>query len=115
MYRYTAFSELLPLLAAGATPLLKVDKICQSIDSSSLTIVNSTTLSSPFASFSFSASAAFEVRSPSRIQVTDSLRFHCKEMTNHHPFLAQVFNAYTDEQLLLWNIYIFNNSLENQN
>ncbi|OWM64165.1 hypothetical protein CDL15_Pgr018736 [Punica granatum] len=66
---YTAFSELLPILAAGATPLLKVDKISQTIDTSSLTIVNSAILSSPFASFSFSASADFEVRSPSRIQV----------------------------------------------
>ncbi|KAB2632167.1 plastoglobulin-1 [Pyrus ussuriensis x Pyrus communis] len=66
---YTASSELLPLLAAGGTPLLKVNKITQAINSSSLTILNSTTLSSPFASFSFSASASFEVRSPSRIQV----------------------------------------------
>ena len=67
--RYTAFSELLPLLAAGTTPLLKVKQICQSINTSSLTIENSTTLSGPFGSFSFSASAAFEVRSPTRIQV----------------------------------------------
>ncbi|KAJ6327107.1 hypothetical protein OIU78_014065 [Salix suchowensis] len=66
---YTAFSELLPLLAAGATPLLKVKSISQTIDASSLSIVNSTTLSSPFATFSFSASATFEVRTPSRIQV----------------------------------------------
>lgn len=67
--RYTAFSELLPLLALGALPLVKVEKITQEIDSNTLTIVNSTTLSSPFTTFSFSASAAFEVRSPSRIQV----------------------------------------------
>ncbi|EXB66511.1 putative plastid-lipid-associated protein 3 [Morus notabilis] len=66
---YTGFSELLPLLAAGSTPLLKVDKICQSIDTSNLTIVNSTTLSSPVSTFSFSATATFEVRSPFRIQV----------------------------------------------
>ncbi|KAA8525846.1 hypothetical protein F0562_007701 [Nyssa sinensis] len=66
---YTAFSELLPLLAVGAIPLLKVENICQAINTSSLTIKNSTTLLSPFASFSFSASANFEVRSPSRIQV----------------------------------------------
>ncbi|KAF8032543.1 hypothetical protein BT93_D1446 [Corymbia citriodora subsp. variegata] len=66
---YTASSELLPLLAAGATPLLKVERISQSVDTSNLTIVNSTTLSNPFATFSFSASAAFEIRSPSRIQV----------------------------------------------
>ncbi|KAB2014281.1 hypothetical protein E1A91_D09G222900v1 [Gossypium mustelinum] len=66
---YTAFSELLPLLAAGATPLLKVKSISQSIDTASQSIVNSTTLSGPFADLSFSASATFEVRSPSRIQV----------------------------------------------
>ncbi|GAB2236944.1 hypothetical protein Droror1_Dr00026826 [Drosera rotundifolia] len=66
---YTAFSELLPLLAVGATPLLKVERISQSIDTSSSTIENSTTLSGPFATFSFSASASFEVRSPSRVQV----------------------------------------------
>ncbi|CAN0908033.1 Plastid lipid-associated protein 3, chloroplastic [Linum grandiflorum] len=67
---YTAFSELLPLLAVGGTsPLLKVKKITQSINTNSATIVNSTTLSSPFADFSFSATATFEVRSPSRIQV----------------------------------------------
>jgi hypothetical protein len=59
----------LPLLAAGATPLVKVKSISQTIDSSNLSIVNSTTLSSPFATFSFSASATFEVRTPSRIQV----------------------------------------------
>ncbi|WVZ09531.1 hypothetical protein V8G54_014061 [Vigna mungo] len=67
---YTASSELLPLLAAGRLPLLKLDKISQTIDTSSFTIINSTTLSSPFASLSFSASASFEVRSPTRIQVT---------------------------------------------
>ncbi|GLU05375.1 hypothetical protein SLE2022_224770 [Rubroshorea leprosula] len=66
---YTAFSELLPLLATGSIPFLKVESISQVIDSSNLTIVNSTTLSNPFATFSFSASAAFEVRSPTRIQV----------------------------------------------
>ncbi|XP_022738173.1 plastid lipid-associated protein 3, chloroplastic-like [Durio zibethinus] len=66
---YTAFSELLPLLAAGATPLLKVKSISQTIDTGSLSIVNSTTLSGPLADFSFSASATFEVRTPSRIQV----------------------------------------------
>ncbi|KAG6428421.1 hypothetical protein SASPL_112672 [Salvia splendens] len=66
---YTAYSELLPLLAAGSIPLLKVEEISQSIDSSSLTIENSTTLSSPVSTISFSAIASFEVRSQSRIQV----------------------------------------------
>ncbi|KAI3694335.1 hypothetical protein L1987_77299 [Smallanthus sonchifolius] len=66
---YTAFFELLPLLAVGTTPLLKVDKICQEVFTSSLTIDNSITFSSPFATFTSTASADFEVRSPSRIQV----------------------------------------------
>ncbi|KAJ8555169.1 hypothetical protein K7X08_012665 [Anisodus acutangulus] len=66
---FTAFSELLPLLAVGNIPLLKVEKISQDINTSSLTIENSTTLSSPVATLSFSATATFEVRSPSRIQV----------------------------------------------
>ncbi|XP_076906527.1 plastoglobulin-1, chloroplastic-like [Bidens hawaiensis] len=66
---YTAFSELLPLLAVGTTPLLKVDKICQQIFTSTLTIDNSITFSSPVATFTTTASAEFEVRSPSRIQV----------------------------------------------
>ncbi|XP_055819758.1 probable plastid-lipid-associated protein 3, chloroplastic isoform X2 [Solanum dulcamara] len=66
---FTAFSELLPLLAAGTIPLLKVEKISQTISTSRLIIENSTTLSSPVATLSFSATAAFEVRSPSRIQV----------------------------------------------
>ncbi|XP_016489251.1 plastoglobulin-1, chloroplastic [Nicotiana tabacum] len=66
---FTAFSELLPLLAVGTIPFLKVEKISQTISTSSLTIESSTTLSSPVATSSFSATAAFEVRSPSRIQV----------------------------------------------
>lgn len=67
---YTAFSELLPLLAVGAIPLLKVERISQAINTSNQSVVNATTLSSPFATFSFSATATFEVRSPSRIQVS---------------------------------------------
>lgn len=66
---FTAFSELLPLLAVGNIPLLKVEKISQDINTNSLTIENATTLSSPVATLSFSATATFEVRSPSRIQV----------------------------------------------
>ncbi|KAK6934955.1 Plastid lipid-associated protein/fibrillin conserved domain [Dillenia turbinata] len=66
---YTAFSELLPLLAAGTIPLVKVNKICQTIETSSSTIINSATLSSPFATFSFSASASFEVQTPTKIQI----------------------------------------------
>ncbi|PHT72046.1 hypothetical protein T459_22831 [Capsicum annuum] len=67
---FTAFSELLSILALGTIPLLKVEKISQAISTRSLTIENSTTLSSPVATLSFSATVAFEVQSPSRIQVT---------------------------------------------
>ncbi|CAN6294157.1 unnamed protein product [Urochloa humidicola] len=66
---YTAYSELLPILAAGATPFVKVKQISQEIDSKSMTVVNASTLTTPFASFSFSATASFEVQSPSRIEV----------------------------------------------
>ncbi|KAM0880286.1 hypothetical protein ACQ4PT_033668 [Festuca glaucescens] len=66
---YTAYSELLPILLAGATPFSKVEKISQEIDTRSLTIVNASTISTPFASFSFSATASFEAQSPSRIEV----------------------------------------------
>ncbi|EEC67495.1 hypothetical protein OsI_34766 [Oryza sativa Indica Group] len=66
--RYTAYSELLPILAVGAAPLFKVDEISQEIDTNSMTIVNASTISSPFASFSFSATASFDVQSPSRIE-----------------------------------------------
>ncbi|XP_050235336.1 plastid lipid-associated protein 3, chloroplastic [Mercurialis annua] len=76
---YTAFSELLPILALSSVPLLKVEKISQAVDTSNLTITNTASLSSPFATFSFSATAAFEVRSSSRIQV------EFKEGTLHPP------------------------------
>jgi hypothetical protein len=68
-FRYTAYSELLPILLAGATPFSKVEKISQEIDSKSMTIVNASTISTPFASFSFSATASFEAQSPARIEV----------------------------------------------
>ncbi|KAL4570450.1 hypothetical protein LXL04_026103 [Taraxacum kok-saghyz] len=66
---YTAFSELLPLLAVGTTPLLKVDQISQQVSTTNLTIDNSITFSTPFATFTSTAIANFEIRSPSRIQV----------------------------------------------
>ncbi|TVU31490.1 hypothetical protein EJB05_23177, partial [Eragrostis curvula] len=48
---------------------LALKQISQEIDSKSMTVVNASTLSTPFASFSFSATASFEVQSPSRIEV----------------------------------------------
>ncbi|KAF0930816.1 hypothetical protein E2562_035396 [Oryza meyeriana var. granulata] len=66
---YTAYSELLPILVVGAAPLFKVEKISQEIDTKGMTIVNASTISSPAASFSFSATASFDVQSPSRVEV----------------------------------------------
>ncbi|KAI3991642.1 hypothetical protein MKX01_038040, partial [Papaver californicum] len=60
---YIAFSELLPLLATGKLPLVEVKQISQSVNTTTLTIDNSTTLAAPFSTFSFSA-----LGSPSRIQ-----------------------------------------------
>ncbi|KZV53273.1 plastoglobulin-1, chloroplastic-like [Dorcoceras hygrometricum] len=65
---FTAFSELVPLLAANSIPFVKVEKIGQSIDTRGLTIENSTTFSTPTSNLSFSALASFEIQSPSRIQ-----------------------------------------------
>ena len=67
--RYTSFSELFPLLAAGTLPLVKVGEISQFIDSNALTVENSVTFTGPLATTSFSTSASFEIRSPKRVQV----------------------------------------------
>ncbi|CAL9066499.1 unnamed protein product [Musa banksii] len=69
---YTSFSMLLPLLAVGVIPLLKIKRISQVIDSKTMEIVNATTLSSPFATSSFGASASFEVQRSKFIQNTGS-------------------------------------------
>nr|KAJ0218479.1 hypothetical protein LSAT_V11C300154620 [Lactuca sativa] len=66
---FTAFSGLLPLLAVGTIPLLKVDKICLQISTTTLTIDNSIAFSTPFSTFTSTASANLEVKSPPRIQV----------------------------------------------
>jgi hypothetical protein len=66
---YTSFSELLPLIAAGTLPFVKLGKIFQEIDIDKFTLENSASYSGPFATFSFRALASFEVRSPKRIEV----------------------------------------------
>ncbi|KAL7608970.1 hypothetical protein Lser_V15G11966 [Lactuca serriola] len=73
--KFTAFSELLPLLAVGTTPFLKVDKICQQISTTTLTIDNSIAFSSPFSTFTSTASTNLEVKSPSRIQLGETAPF----------------------------------------
>ncbi|GKE16056.1 plastid lipid-associated protein/fibrillin conserved domain-containing protein, partial [Tanacetum coccineum] len=59
------------LLAVGTTPspLLKVDEISQQNLTNNLTIDNTITFSTSFATSTSTASANFEVRCPSRIQV----------------------------------------------
>ncbi|GLJ38490.1 hypothetical protein SUGI_0784320 [Cryptomeria japonica] len=66
---YTSFSELLPLIAAGRLPFVKIGKICQSINTDKFTIENSVSYIGPFATSSVRALASFEVRSSKRIQV----------------------------------------------
>nr|KAJ0207199.1 hypothetical protein LSAT_V11C500248120 [Lactuca sativa] len=70
---FTAFSGLLPLLAVGTIPLLKVDKICLQISTTTLTIDNSIAFSTPFSTFTSTASANLEVKSPPRIQLYNRL------------------------------------------
>ncbi|KAL7586604.1 hypothetical protein Lser_V15G39681 [Lactuca serriola] len=72
---FTTFSELLPLLAVGTTPFLKVDNICQQISTTTLTIDNSIAFSTPFSTFTSTASTNLEVKSPSRIQLGETAPF----------------------------------------
>eukprot|EP00252_Welwitschia_mirabilis_P022084 TRINITY_DN585_c0_g1_i2.p1 TRINITY_DN585_c0_g1~~TRINITY_DN585_c0_g1_i2.p1 ORF type:complete len:205 (+),score=18.95 TRINITY_DN585_c0_g1_i2:685-1299(+) len=67
--RYTTFSELFPLLAAGILPLVKVKEISQKFDSETFTVENSVQFAGPLATTSFSTSATFEIRSPKRVQI----------------------------------------------
>lgn len=66
---YTSYSEVYPLLAAGSLPLVRVGEISQTIDTTFSKFVNSITFTGPVAATTFSASASFQVRSPSRLQI----------------------------------------------
>ncbi|XP_064955161.1 probable plastid-lipid-associated protein 2, chloroplastic [Musa acuminata AAA Group] len=67
---YTSFSQLFPLLGSGRLPqLVKVDEICQTIDSESFTVQNSVKFAGPLATTSVTTNAKFEVRSPKRVQI----------------------------------------------
>lgn len=67
---YTSFSELYPLLAASNLPGIEVGEISQSIDTYGFTATNTVQYKGPLGSNSFSVTAAIEVRSPKRIQVS---------------------------------------------
>ncbi|CAI9285589.1 unnamed protein product [Lactuca saligna] len=60
-----------------ALSMIMVDKICQQISTTTLTINNSITFSTPFATFTFTASANFEVKFPqeSRSDAYEPIQF----------------------------------------
>ncbi|KAL2931255.1 Plastid-lipid-associated protein chloroplastic [Bienertia sinuspersici] len=66
---YTSFAGLFPLLSQGRLPLVKVEEISQTIDSTNFTVQNSVQFSGPLATTSLSTNAKFEVRSPKRVQI----------------------------------------------
>jgi PAP_fibrillin len=66
---YTSNSELVALLALNRLPFFEVGDITQTIDSITLTAVNTVSLTVPFSRTSFSTKASFEIRSPKRLQV----------------------------------------------
>ena len=67
--RYTSFSELYPILAAGNLPFVKVGEISQTINVNAQLLSNTVTFEGPVSTSTFVAEASFEVRSPMRLQV----------------------------------------------
>ena len=72
--RYTSFSELYPILAAGNLPFVKVGEISQTINTNAQLLSNTVTFESPVSTSTFVAEASFEVRSPMRLQVQNLRR-----------------------------------------
>ncbi|XP_020523054.1 plastid-lipid-associated protein, chloroplastic isoform X2 [Amborella trichopoda] len=70
---YTCLSDIFSLYAMGTLPILKAEEISQTIDAESFTVENSVLFSGPLATTSFTTHAKFEVRSPKRVQLTDSI------------------------------------------
>lgn len=66
---YTSNSELVALLALNRLPFVSVGDITQTIDSATLSAVNTVSLTVPFSRTSLSTQASFEIRSPKRLQV----------------------------------------------
>ena len=61
---YTANSELIPLLALGRLPFLRVGDITQAVDVASMSVKNKFIIESPLASGTLGANATFEARAP---------------------------------------------------
>eukprot|EP00803_Ostreobium_quekettii_P000787 evm.model.scf_601.1 EVM.evm.TU.scf_601.1 scf_601:2427-5142(+) len=66
---YTSNPALLAMLGLSRLPFVTVGDITQSIDGPAMTVENQIQISVPFSRTSFSTTASFEVRSPSRLQV----------------------------------------------
>eukprot|EP01024_Parvocaulis_polyphysoides_P041396 TRINITY_DN37951_c0_g2_i1.p1 TRINITY_DN37951_c0_g2~~TRINITY_DN37951_c0_g2_i1.p1 ORF type:complete len:325 (-),score=37.19 TRINITY_DN37951_c0_g2_i1:162-1136(-) len=66
---YTSSVRTLAILSAGNLPLVTVDDLIQTIDTTTNTVENKVNLQMPFTKTQFSTVASFEVRSPKRLQV----------------------------------------------
>nr|DAD23494.1 TPA_asm: hypothetical protein HUJ06_024957 [Nelumbo nucifera] len=66
---YTSFVGLFLLFSRGTLPLVKVEEISQSIDSSNFTVENVVQFAGPLATTTLSTNAKFEIRSPKRVQI----------------------------------------------
>ncbi|CAI5945253.1 unnamed protein product [Closterium sp. NIES-64] len=69
------FSELLPLLAAGQVPLVRVGAITQSVDLAGGAVSNSISFEGPLTSSSIRVDATAEIRSGKRLQVSCAAGF----------------------------------------
>mmetsp|Transcript_4824 Transcript_4824/g.30645 ORF Transcript_4824/g.30645 Transcript_4824/m.30645 type:complete len:342 (+) Transcript_4824:2343-3368(+) len=66
---YTSNSELYLILAAQNLPLLEVGNILQTINVDTMTVENKAELKTPVVTGSVGATASFEIRSPTRLQI----------------------------------------------
>ncbi|CAG9466306.1 unnamed protein product [Pedinophyceae sp. YPF-701] len=66
---YTTSPQLLALLALGQLPGVEIGDVTQKIDSSAGRVQNKVDISAPFSRTALSTSAAFEIRSPKRLNV----------------------------------------------
>ena len=67
---YTVNSELTGLLGLSRLPGVEVGEISQTVNGTTLSIINTVTIGGPVSRTTFSAKAAFEIMSPKRIQVS---------------------------------------------
>nr|KAJ0194193.1 hypothetical protein LSAT_V11C800434340 [Lactuca sativa] len=89
----------------GTTPFLKVDKICQQISTTTLTIDNSIAFSTPFSTFTSTASTNLEVKSPSRIQ-SNGTKTRSQSLVYHKKLALKSFTSpLLGETAPFWNFH----------